>query len=370
MQSKQSSASPFSRACLVAYVMLIIYASWYPFSGWQFETIAAYLAQIQQWPHYWTKFDAIINVIGYMPLGALIVFSCYPNWSRSWSICIATLGAGLLGFTMESVQFFLPSRVTSLLDMLTNGFGGFLGAITGAYLLSPILENGRLHELKNHWLQKDSPREMVVLGLWPLAQIYPLAFLFGHGQILPIISLWCEEYLDISIDLGSFLRNGIELSAEVYLISETIITACGCAGAVLFFLSLLSRQAPKFALSCSLLIGALSIRLLASALMFEPENAFIWLAPGAQGGILIGILMLYGFSFAPHQVQRRLAALLLIISVILVNLIPSNPYFLNTLQTMVQGKMLNFYGAAQFLAIVWPFAAIWYLLKLQKNIKR
>ena len=107
------------------------------------------------------------------------------------------------------------------------------------------------------------------------------------------------------------------------------------------------------------------MKTLASALMFGPENAFAWLTPGAQGGMGIGILILYGFSFAPNHAQRRLAILLLLISLILVNLIPSNPYFLNTLQNMVQGKMLNFYGAAQFLAIAWPFGAIWYLSKRQ-----
>ena len=35
---------------------------------------------------------------------------------------------------------------------------------------------------------------------------------------------------------------------------------------------------------------------------------------------------------------KRLAGLLLLISFVLVNLIPSNPYFLSTIQTMSQGK--------------------------------
>lgn len=360
------TASPLSRASLVAYAVLIVYASLYPFSDWQFENLAAFSAQISQWPRYWSKFDAIVNVIGYIPFGVLIVFSLYPLLKSRWSFLLACVCVAGMSLLMESIQYFLPNRVTSLLDLLTNAAGGVLGALCGVLLVPYVLENGRLQLLRTQWLQRESSPELVVLGLWPLAQIFPQAFLFGHGQILPIISLWCEEYLDVSIDLSAYLRHGIELSPETYLLSETIITACACTGAILICLSLLNRHAPKFALACLLLIAGLAVKALSSALMFQPENAFLWLAPGAKGGILISTIMLYGFSFAPSHAQRRLAVLLLGISLLMVNLIPSNPYFLNTLQTMVQGKMLNFYGAAQFLSVTWPFLAIWYLLKHQQ----
>ncbi len=368
-QSNDLTASPLSRASLVAYAVLIIYASLYPFSDWHFGNLAAYSAQITQWPRYWSQFDAVVNVLGYIPFGILLVFSIYPRLKTGWSFLTASIIVCGMSLLMESIQFFLPNRVTSLLDLLTNAAGGITGVLCGLLLVPTILKSGRLQSLRTKWLQRESSPELVVLGLWPLAQIFPQAFLFGHGQILPVVSLWCEEYLDITIDLSDYLRHGVEFSAETYLLAETIITACACTGAILLCLSLLTRHAPKFALACLLLIAGLAVKALSSALMFQPENAFLWLAPGAQGGILISTIMLYGFSFAPSHAQRRLALLLLCLSLLLVNLIPSNPYFLNTLQTMVQGKMLNFYGAAQFLSIAWPFIAIWYLFKHQHTIE-
>nr|WP_315484308.1 VanZ family protein [uncultured Undibacterium sp.] len=371
MASNQAhSASPLSRASLVAYAVLIVYASLYPFSDWHFENLAAFTAQLSQWPRYWSKFDAIVNVIGYIPFGVLLVFSLYPLLRSRWSFLLASLSVCGMSLLMESIQFFLPNRVTSLLDLITNAAGGILGALCGVLLIPLILESGRLQSLRTKWLQRESSPELVVLGLWPLSQIFPQAFLFGHGQILPVLSLWCEEYLDVNIDLSAYLRHGIELSPETYLLSETIITASACTGAILICLSLLNRHAPKFALACLLLIAGLAVKALSTALMFQPENAFLWLAPGAKGGIFISTIMLYGFSFAPSHAQRRLAVLLLGISLLMVNLIPSNPYFLNTLQTMVQGKMLNFYGAAQFLSVTWPFIAIWYLLKYQPSTQK
>ncbi|CAN5695259.1 VanZ family protein [soil metagenome] len=359
--SIERKASPFARASLVAYLFLIVYASWYPFSGWQANNLAALLDVVKQWPRYWTVFDAIINVVGYVPLGMLMVFALYPWCRRGWSILLVSVAGSLLSVLMEGVQYFLPSRVTSLLDAITNASGALLGAILGVLLIPAVLEKGRLRLLRTQWLHREASREMLVLGLWPLAQIYPQAYLFGLGQILPLLSLWLEDFFEIDIDLGAILRQGTELNAEQYLLSETLITACGCTGAVLIFLFLLNRHAPKFWLSSLLLFAALCTKALASALLFKPEYAFAWLTPGAQGGILISVIMLYGFSFAPFQAQRRLAILMLLISLISVNLIPSNPYFLVTMQGWVQGKFLNFNGAAQFLSITWPFIALWYL---------
>lgn len=354
-------ASPFSRSCLVAYLVLIVYASWYPFSGWQINNLAAISDVIKQWPRYWSIFDASINVLGYIPLGLLIVFALYPRFQRARAITFATILGIVISMGMEGVQYFLPHRVTSILDLITNGSGTLMGAIAGTMLSSALLEKGRLRLLRKHWLHQESSRELLVLGLWPLAQIFPQAYLFGLGQILPIFSSWLAKLLDIDIDLSTFLLSGLELEAEEFLLSETFITACGCTGAILICLFLLNRHAPKFWLASLLLLAALASKALASALLFSPELAFAWMTPGAKAGLLISIIMLYGFSFAPAHVQRRLAIFMLLMSLALSNLVPNNPYFVISMQNEVQGKFLNFYGAAQFLSIVWPLVALWYL---------
>ena len=78
--------------------------------------------------------------------------------------------------------------------------------------------------------------------------------------------------------------------------------------------------------------------------------------------------MLYGFSFAPVNVQKRLAFILLLTALVAVNLLPDNPYFEVTMQTWVQGKFLNFNGAAQFLSLCWPFLALWALLRKPRPV--
>jgi hypothetical protein len=54
----------------------------------------------------------------------------------------------------------------------------------------------------------------------------------------------------------------------------------------------------------------------------------------------------------------------------MVNLVPANPYFIATLQAWIQGKFLNFNGAARFLSLTWPFFALWFLLHPMHRVKR
>jgi len=356
-----ATASVFARGGLVFYVFLIVYASWYPFSGWRSNGLPVLGFLSAPLPYYWTRFDLLTNIIGYMPLGALLVFSMYPRLRGIWAVLPACLLGALLSAGLEAGQNFLPSRVPSNLDLLTNAGGVALGAVLGALLAPAFLEQSRLLALRSRWFLAEASRGLIVLGLWPMAQIYPQAYLFGHGQLLPILSEWLSELWSVDIDLGALLRRDAELSAEQYWLSETIITACGLTGALLTLLCLTRRRAPRLALAAALLLAALATKTLASALLFSPDNAFAWITPGAQGGLLIGLIMLSGLAMAPPVAQRRVAALALIVSLVVANMAPDNPYFLSTLQTWVQGKFLNFNGAAQFLTLAWPFITLWFL---------
>jgi len=355
-------SSPVSRAALLAYICLIVYASWFPFSGWQNLGLSPLIfLENPTMPRYWTKFDAIINIVGYIPLGALIVYSMYPRCRGILAFVIAALCGALISGTMEAAQTYLPSRVSNSLDFLTNAAGAAIGALIGTLSARKLLDGSHLYRLRQRWFAQHASQGLVLLALWPLAQIYPQGFLFGHGQLLPIISDWLSELADADIDLAAYIRPDVVLTVEQYWLSETIITACGMVGAVLTLMCLLRKPAPRALLAISLVAAAIVVKALATALLFSPENAFVWVTPGAQGGFLIGAIMLAGLTFAPHVAQRRLAALTLMLSLLIVNTTPVNPYFLVTLQSWVQGKFLNFNGAAQFLSLLWPFFALWFL---------
>lgn len=362
--------SPVARASLLAYLLLIVYASWFPFSGWRSSGLSPWTFLNLSLPQYWTAFDALVNIVGYIPLGTLIVFSLYPRVRGAWAVLLSAVCGMLVSGTMEAVQTYLPSRVPSNLDLVTNSLGCLIGAGIGAACVRAYLEQSHLFELRQRWFAPYASQGLVLLALWPLAQIYPQGYLFGHGQVLPIFSDWLSKWLGTSIDLVALLRPDSAMTVEQYWLSETIITACGMTGAALTMLCLLRSGAPRIVLVLSMLGAALLVKALSSSLLFTPDNAFVWITPGAQGGFLIGLIMLAGLAFAPQAAQRRLAVVTLVLSLLVVNTIPVNPYFVATLQGWVQGKFLNFNGAAQFLSLLWPFFALWFLLLPSHKLNR
>ena len=355
------AASAFARVSLLIYTLLIVYASWYPFSGWRDMGLLPYDYLWARLPYYWTGFDLWTNVVGYAPFGALVVYALYPRVRSLWAVLLSALAGVALSAVMEAVQTYLPTRIPSNLDLITNSCGTLLGALIGAWTSRYFLRQSRLLEVRRSWFSREASRGLVVVGLWPLALIYPQNHLFGLGHVVPPLSSLLSDLLDTPIDLATWWTNSAQLSAEQYWLAEIIVTACGLTGAVLTMLLLLRKAAPRNMLMAIYLLGAVFIKSLSCALFFAPENAFAWFTPGAAGGMIVGGLMLAGLSFAPPVAQRRIAGLALIFSLLATNAVPANPYFVSTLQTWVQGKFLNFDGAAQFLSVLWPFLALWFL---------
>lgn len=352
-------ASPLARVCLLVYLLVIVYATLYPLTGWHDAMSDPFSFINFSMPRYWTGFDLITNVLAYLPLGCLLVFALYPRWQRLAAVLFAVLAGALFSFTLECIQNYLPTRVPSSLDLLTNTSGCLLGALFGMWQTRAFLDHGYLHLMRKRWFAPEASRGLLALGLWPMAQLYPQTFLFGHGQAMPLISEGLSELIGTPIDVHHLMFYGGEISIYQFWLAEVVITASGFCGAVLSMLWMLRSSAPRWRLTLYLFMATLAAKTLASALAFAPDQAFLWLTPGAQGGLLIGGLMLFGFSFAPSGAQRRLAALMLLVSLVVVNLVPENPYFNANLQSWTQGKFLNFNGAAQMLALLWPILAIW-----------
>ena len=117
-----------ARQALVLYTALIVYGSWYPFSGWRSLGLGPFAYLSDPMPQYLTAFDVVTNVLGYMPFGALMVLALYPRWRGTLAVALAFVLGGLLSGVMEAVQTYLPTRVASNLDLAANALGALLGA--------------------------------------------------------------------------------------------------------------------------------------------------------------------------------------------------------------------------------------------------
>ena len=92
----------------LALMCLIVYASLYPFSEWRNQGISPFAFLGSPLPRYWSGFDVGANLLGYAPLGFLLVLSALRSRRITWAVSAAVLASGLLSLSLETLQGFLP----------------------------------------------------------------------------------------------------------------------------------------------------------------------------------------------------------------------------------------------------------------------
>jgi VanZ family protein len=348
--------SPLARYLLLAYVVLIIYASLHPFSGWRDQGAGAFAYLSGGLPRYITAFDLLTNFTAYLPLGFFALLALHPRLRGTPALIAAGLAGCLLSLALEALQTYLPSRIPSNLDLVTNALGAFAGAGLALGFGVELLGSGRLHALRHRWFLPGHQYDLglVLLGLWLFTQLSPETLLFGNGDLR-----------------GLFEPAPAALHpAVVFIQGEAAVAACNLI-AVGLFLSCLTRPGQSLhGLLPALLAGALALKTVAVGELLKAQNVFAWLTPGALLGLAGGILVLMLALALPRAARLALAGLLLMAATVLVNQTPENPYFANALQLWPQGYFLNFNGVTRLVSIAWPFAALFYLILLASRSAR
>ncbi len=344
-KAKPTMVSPFFFAVSLLVILIL---SGYPFSGWRFtgEPVLAFFSY--PLPYYFTIFDNAINILAYIPLGLSAVL--IVRRSR-----LALIYATLLGFAVsmgvEFVQQFLPGRVASNMDILSNGFGAFIGAVIGAVCSQrTILRRWLLY--RHDYLAPGAVVEWgaIWLLLWFTTQFDPsLPFLgvvvLPQGLPQPFVSPLNDPALFLRLLEGGGMM--------LHLVG------------VALFVSMLvreSRQIPRAMLG--VLICALLIKMGFAGMLLRPEQFFAWLNlnivfGGLAGGILLWILW---------QLNRRLRSVAGFASIFAASWVSylwplssadSSPLLIFKWN---YGHLQHFNGMSNAIGNVWPYGAMLFFL--------
>jgi VanZ family protein len=163
------------RYLTVGYTLLIAYASLYPFDQWRgvLDNPLGFL--LEDWPRYYTVTDLALNAVAYGPLGFLLALALLP-YTRTFSAAVvATLAGTLLSVAMEVLQHYLPFRVSSNLDVLTNGLGAMCGALLAVIAGERWVLSGNLYRLRQRVFLPGEAIDIgfVVLLMWLFTQLNP-----------------------------------------------------------------------------------------------------------------------------------------------------------------------------------------------------
>jgi len=346
------------------YAALIVYASLYPFAGWRGIGTSPLAFLAQPWSRWWSGFDLVSNLLGYMPLGALL-FGGQVRAGARWgaALVLAVLGGGVLSLTMELLQNFLPERVPSNVDLALNFLGTALGAITGAavHMLGWV---DRWQTLRDRWFIRRSAGGLALVILWPIGLLFPAPVPLGVGQVLAPLqeslatllegtgaAAWAEHWLLADAHFAD-LPPGSELAA----VALGLMAPC----MVGFVIAKPGWRRGLMVLGAALFGAAATT--LSTALNFGPEHALAWRTPTVQAAFGVGAGLALLVALLPRRVAAGIGLVVLTALVTLVTQAPEDPYFAQSLQAWEQGRFIRFHGAAQWVGWLWPYAAIAYLL--------
>lgn len=345
-------ASTLARYLLAVYLLLVVYASLHPFSGWR-DPGEAFAYLLAPRPRYIVGFDIFANILGYMPLGFLGVLALHPAARGFAALVVAVAAAGLLSIGLEALQSWLPSRIPSNLDVAANLAGAIAGALVAMPLARTLLADRGLAALRHRWFRIGGRVDfgLVLIGLWLLTQFNPETLLFGSGDLRVLFASPTSELHP----------------AEHFIRIEAVVAGAQTLALGLFLALLGARAQPGRSLFVALLLGALALRTFAYGMLFSPQDALIWVTPGAMFGLAGGALTAILAMGLPRVMQVALCGLALMAATAVVNLAPENPYLVSSLAVWRQGHFFNLNGLTRVVSAAWPFAAIACLLAISSD---
>ena len=366
----RSTALPLA----LAFTALVVYASLYPFMGWRWPPAQDGLALLQlPWPPWRDRFDEAANLLGYVPLGALLFVAVVRSGGGALvGLAVAVLGSAVLSFAVEVTQNFLPTRVPSLKDCAFNIAGALLGALLAA-LLHALGWVDRWQALRERWFSRRSAGALVLLLLWPVGLLFPTPVPLGLGQVGGELRMAVEAAFSgtpWAADVTAWLGGGAAVRATPVLsrANELLVIALGLAAPCLVAFAATRTGWHRLALLGGATGLALAVSTLSTALNFGPEHALAWWTPTTWRALALGVVLALLAIGAGPRLAAGLGLAALTALVMLVAQSPTDPYYAASLQGWEQGRFIRFHGLAQWIGWLWPYAAIaWLLTRLARQ---
>lgn len=356
---------------LVAWSLLIVYASLFPFDGWRLSAGAsAWQMLALPWPPWRVRFDEVANLLGYLPFGALACYAVLRDGRSERSAwLLSVLSATILSYGVEVAQGFLPSRVPSLKDTAFN----VVGASIGAAMVNVLGTSGllaRLQAARHEWFDRRGAMALMLLLMWPLGLLFPAPVPLGLGHGWMALAPWASAALDGTPVQGWFeallAHPDVDAASPPAIAPEheLVIVALGLLAPCLVAYANIGQANRRAWLALGALLLAFGVTTLSVALTFGPEHALAWVTSNVLIGMCTGSLFALLCVAVPPRASAWLGALAMSGLVVSVAFAPTDPYYAELLSTWEQGQFIRFHGASQWVGWLWPYAAwLWLVVR-------
>lgn len=333
-------------AALFCYVLLIVYVSLFPFSGWRIPDGG--IGTVVVWPRYYDAFDIILNIVAYMPLGIFIAAAKDRALFGVAALRHTLMPGFTLSLTLEFLQYFLPERFASSLDVLTNTTGALVGSLLaaspwGQYLLQWFAR------WRTAWFRADRAVDfgLILLAAWLVAQLNPGIPFFEAGSIAdPLAVSWRIESYD-----------------PLRLILQSISIALNVCGFALFVSVLLHPAQRAWHIALFLMMVGLFLKFATAIVMLRTPLRDTLINPSLPIGLVTGALVSAYWMRLTQRKRLFFATLFVFAGGLMSKLTSLYSTFDETLRLFdwPYGHLGNFVSVTHYVNEVWPLLTLVFL---------
>ena len=337
----------------IGYALFIVYASLSPFSGWREQGLA--FVEVLGAPLLltYTAFDAALNLLSYLPFGLLVGLALRARFGAATSVMLG-LGLGIsLSAGMEYLQMYLPSRISSNMDLLSNS----VGALMGALLAVSITSHPWLFARLTHWRSglfhhgKEMDFGLALLALWMFGQINPSLPMLGNVFISEMARQPFAALLPAPFDWWE---------------SSAVTLNLLMLGALLLTMLRVQRNVGTALLA---VLSAVALaKFVTAAVLLKSWALLLWINSEAVAGILLGILLLHAALWLPRAAVIIVGALAALLYFVIVNFVfdDNTPAAARSIYHWHYGHLLNYNGLAQTITLIFPVLLMFHLWRVRK----
>jgi len=338
------------RYLAAGYALFIVYVSLSPFSGWQEQGL--YFSDVLTAPpgQTFTWFDFTLNAFSYFPLGFLLAYLLRNRCSGVQLVLLATLAGLSLSLLMEYAQMYLPSRVSSNSDLLSNSLGTLTGASV-ALLIAQYSWYSRIEIWHDKWFKHDRIVDfgLALLALWVFAQTNPSLPMLGSVFVREV-ARWP---FDIVPQAPFNWLECAEVALNLLLLGILLST-------------ILRERRHMINALLLLLCGVTLIKFIAAALLLKSWALLLWLNSEALFGIIAGLLLLtvatrLSYKWLPGFGAAAAILYLILLQDLLLNHQSSAALRLYHWHYI---HMLNYNGLSQLAILLFPLLLLSYLWRI------
>lgn len=338
------------RYLLAGYVLFIIYVSLTPLGGWHNQGLSFSDVLIAPLAQTFTWFDFSLNCLSYIPLGVLLSYLWRRHMAAKRVLLLTAITGLALSAVLEYVQLYLPARVSSNSDLLSNT----LGALAGSAFALKIMQYSwftRIALWHDQWFKRGRVSDfgLAMVVLWIFAQTNPTLPMLG-SVFVSEVARW--PYDIVPTTPFNWLES-TEVALNLLLLGLLIFT-------------LLRDYRHTLNVLLLLLCGVTLIKFTVAVILLKSWALLLWLNSEAMLGVLAGLLVLAGvrrFNYKAMLASGMLASLayLALILALLINSSPSAPMRIYHWHYI---HMLNYNGVSQLAILLFPVLLLSYLWRI------